>query len=267
MKSLCKSRPQFPYESDTTIRWDSNISNQKFYHAASVCGGMDHMDPIEHFQWMQHHAVSHSTGIIFCLELTGLHIRTLRMRSKTPHASTSHNTWTIHTPKFDMIAKDPLGSIYVLDRVGRFQSGNLMQAEMIWINTIPWQQQERLWVHVRKHTHMAIFFESSYGQFQTASRAAVAVWFSIIESRIMYTFGKHCRKRKGKVAPALATLISTNLVENCGDWWPRFGKTWMASPGGTKSWPLIPLRVWGTRPETLGERWKISWISWQVLGN
>ena len=160
--------------------------------------GMDHMDPIEHFQWMQHHPVSHSTGIIFCLELTGFHIRTLRMRSKTPYTSIrkpQHKT--IHTPKFDMIPKDPLGSIYVLDRVGRFQSGNLMQPEVIWINTMPCQQQERLWVHVREHPHMAIFFESWYGQFQTASRAAVAVWCSIIESRIMYTFGKHrCKTEK-----------------------------------------------------------------------
>lgn len=244
------------------------ISNQKFYHhAASVYGVWTIWTPLSISSECSTILFHTPPESFFWLELTGLHIRTLRMRSKTPRASTSHNTWTIHTPKFDMIAKDPLGSIYVLDRVGRFQCGNLMQAKVIWINTIPWEQQERLWVHVRKHAHMAIFFESSYGQFQTASRAAVAVWFSIIESRIMYTFGKHCRKRKGKVAPALATLISTDLVENCGDWWPRFGKTWMASPGGTKSWPLIPLRVWGNRPETLGERWKISWISWQVLGN
>ena len=92
MKSLCKSRPQFPYESDTTIRWDSNISNQKFYHhAASVCGGMDHMDPIEHFQWMQHHPVSHSTGIIFLLGT-----------NRPPHpnfADAKQNTTRIHKPQ------------------------------------------------------------------------------------------------------------------------------------------------------------------------
>ena len=68
------------------------ISNQKFYHhAASVCGGMDHMDPIEHFQWMQHHPVSHSTGIIFLLGT-----------NRPPHpnfADAKQNTTRIHKPQ------------------------------------------------------------------------------------------------------------------------------------------------------------------------
>ena len=81
---------------------------------------------------------------------------------------------------------------------------------------------------------------------------------SMIQSGIMYTFRKHRCKRKGNVTPHLATLISMALVEKSGDWWPHFGKTWMASPGTpTKNTdPSKSLREYSHdtpfAPETLG---------------